>query len=391
MPFDSLLQSAGQAFGKFALVSAGQEGTPLTTLPLDDGTRRLLTPDDFEIWAEPIPLQRSGFYAGAAETADASKGTDPVLDDFSAESPSSGARTTDGLFLLTLETDPADPGWFRPSAATATKLVAAGFGFRLYLRPMIHPADAKNGAVPAAIGPVRPVPMFLSRTAPLVDDKSSPPQWRQAPRLRPIRQLEWIAAALVNNFRTMVQTWIPVTVSERPLDRNVLQVRPDQTRRHIGFAWTLADGGQGGVEILVRDVDDTALQARLLCESVADQIYQTRIPDFRNASIWQLTPLEQSSRLVWTYQPGAAPSSSVDLVDQFLLIDPSNPVIAGLRRQAVELRQRLGDPQTDWRDLLVAGKNWMTAVYEFRKSPINLNDGAVRKRSPTSNCCSGVS
>jgi len=383
MPFDSLVALPTTAFASFALISGGKEGTPLATVPKDDGTSRLLASDDFELWAEPIPLQRSGFYAGVAETTDASNGAskDPVLDDFAAESPSSGARTTDGLFQVMVESDPQNPGWFRPTAvmtAPTSRLLAAGFGFRLYLRPMIRPADA--GAAPAAIGPVRPLPMFLSRTVPPVDTASVPPQWQQAPRLRPVQLLEWIPADLYKNFGTQPPTWTPIAICERPLDRNVLRYGPDLTRRHLGFSWTLANPGQGGVEILIRDVDDTALQARLLCESVADPIYETRIPDFRNASLWQLTRLEQSARLAWPDETEAAPTTApADLAARFLFLDSSNPVIAGLQRQSVELGQRLGDKTTNWRDLLVAGKNWMTAVYAFQKSPINLNDAPVRE------------
>lgn len=383
LPVESIISRVDNNpdFGGFALISTGVEGMPLASMPAGNGLRRLIQASDLEIWAEPIPLAASGFYAGAVEGASESGGDSATstVNQLPTTDRSIRARTTDGLLKLAIKEDPQDAGWFRavPSAA----FPRSGFGYRFYVRPMA-PAASNNRATPQAFGAVFPLDAFLARERPavVVAGPANLLNWKEHPRLRPIRQVEFIDADEIIAIRDQSWHWTPLVVCERQLDRYVLQHVAQQTKRQLGLEWIMEGRDQGGVEIMLRDGDDTGLQSRILCETLAESEFQRRIPDFRNASLWQLTRLEQSSRLNWKYEPHplSAIPANAEIPRQFLYRDISNPLLGQLNRRKTELEQVLGTSNSTWVDVFNAAKNWLTAIYEFQKSPINLNDSAIR-------------
>ncbi|WZP00300.1 hypothetical protein EP7_001929 [Isosphaeraceae bacterium EP7] len=393
--------AAPEGWGRFTIAMAddepGSSGSPRpVTIPLPDGQVRPLRADDFELWAEECDIPGSGYYGGG----------DPRPGDL-GDSPASGGEidtlrstrdagpdeTTDGRkFVVPFDVDPdaSTPGAaFRIDPAAARTRLRPGLAYRFLVRPRsIRPGTSRR----EAIGLLRPISSFLTRS-------ERPDQALQVGAgaslgLRPASLIEFVPRSVRQAVLDQVLRFLPVRVDERPLvvptKREARRALAANLRARIGLTWDLfqadpavAGDRAGGVEILIRDLDDSAVQDLLVCEMPDEEAYRLLTTDFRNPSAWRPTPLEQLDRLGVPFAPAVGTPGTGSITDALLYLAGSdNPILRAVLRRSEELEQlarpATGGAPTPWWAISPAAKNLLTALRGYERSPLSLNDSTAR-------------
>ncbi len=410
MTFDSLVPNgphAADEFGNFTLLtivddtsddktgdtSGGRSvsrSKPATILQ-KDGTARPLAPEDFELYVESAPISESGFFGGSDDAADVGAAAPAVmLDTLDETSQADRGRSPLGKILLKVSamaiTD--RPGWFKiidNNLPPDFGMLPRDFGmaYRFYVRPLVQRPDAP----PIAVGLLRALDHSLTRELPTATTPAS--------SYRSVSHFEWIPQPAIT---TALDATDPTKTLNRiavEITRRGAEVKDDLTaiRNRAGLEWQAAGTAVGGVELLVRDVDDSGLSETILCEILKDSVFRTSQLDFRNPSRWVPTPLEASRRKLGTratvlVADDTAADLALKVARQYLYSNPQDPLVANLDARAQTLLGHLDpagtDPFPDWSVSWAALKNWFTASFDFQKTPLDINDatiGAIRNQA----------
>lgn len=368
----------------------------------------------FEIWVEERPITDSGFYAGAAEEFS----RDSIARQEADVRQLSGDEipiSLDDKFQVAVEPVAAPTkkvGTWRIRADQASARFREGFAYLFYVRPLY-----RRGKGDVAKGRVRPLRMYLTREMPKVIEitqnsdgspgsKTKRHAWAEPPRLRSIGRIEWIDAAHVREVNrvfesipgstTPVEWQVAVTASILPFDITNKQLQSNDgskgvdsdalaaQRRRISMAWRHPGWRYGGVELNVRDIDDSLISSSRVCETSDASIYQHAIRDFSNDAAWRLTRREKSARL------SLAKLSQIGIdakgsdyqrqyrVRQTLSLREENPAIRELMLRTSKLLTAI-DEAMDWGPLSLVATDWVRAVNAYDRSALNLNDPALEK------------
>ncbi|MCP4189693.1 MAG: hypothetical protein GY768_03585 [Planctomycetaceae bacterium] len=392
---------------RFALAALDTESTRPATVTRDQ-QKRLLTAEDFELWVtEGTETTGKGFYVGGEDLDDGTDAsTDPLLDDVGTSAPVDAFNTLD---KRRVQFDPVDveaqPAWFflDTSNMTDSELnrselgLQAGRSFRFFVRERTRAGDGTLRAQ----GPVlelKPLIVRPDKDGELPSVKASVDaegwKWVHPPRFRAVDDIERISITDREVVTESNFTIVPVKVQLRPMEPwndllalNTPTAKLRQLRRRLGLSWQ-TDLVAGGIELVIRDVDDSSLQHRMLCETLGEEVFRRRIADFSNASLWQLTHQEQINRRLFFHDP-SVPDPSVLIADAevnakviaefFLFLDATNPILKQLEDRCQRMANALDSNSNNWRDVFPPLKNWLTAVFAFEKSPLNLNDLDLRE------------
>lgn len=411
---------AGSHWTEFYFASTADEQVSMSLT--DEWQRQLEEPGHplgFEVWAEEKPIADSGFYVGAADDLVSSDtGGEADLREVSAEEK---LISTSGKFLIPVEAIvsdqgsgddqsrselPATAGRWRFSPNEAKGLFRAGYAYRFYIRSII---EGQFGTVP---GQLRPLGQFIAKAfsepRELTEGElrehaerqtlAAPAfTWNEAPKLRGVAQVEWIAKAEADEIsnlhslppgsQTPVENIVGVSAAVRPFDDLTRhQTTPHreeiaaQARRRVGVIWLHAGRNMGGAEIVIRDLDDSARQASFVCETKAAAVFYQSERDFSNDSAWRLTRRERAFRLGQScLVPTLADIPAVSeqyRVGQTLFVDSTNPIIRDLLDSTTALLDVL-DPATetkDWGPVSITASDWIRSLNNFERSPLNLAD-----------------
>jgi hypothetical protein len=379
---------------EFTLASLETESTRPATI-VRDGVEQLLTPEDFELWvSNGTDTVGRGFYVGGEAGSDGTDATtDPLLNNVKTTPPASEFDTLDKR-RVQFQPVQDHAGWFTIGADAVEALgLRAGLAFRFFARERARGGDGQLRAQ----GPLLELKPLLFRadgsrerpsaikTAESASGGQSPWSWKTVPRFRPVDDVERVPAADRNHVVKDEFSLVPVVAQLRPLELWNDLLTPDpqpaklrRLRRRLGLSWQ-ADLGAGGVELMVRDADDSSLQQRLLCETLAEDVFRRRTTDFRNVSLWQLTREEQIQRRGFDHRPASEVDDPDVKPEYFLHLDGPNPVLQDLDQRSRALSLALESTTANWRDVYPPLKNWLTAVFSFEKSPLNLNDRPLRE------------
>ena len=213
--------------------------------------------------------------------------------------------------------------------------------------------------------------------------------WTEPPRLRAVGRVEWIDAELAEAVRALhrlppgsptPQQWqVGVSASVRPFDDidGVEEAARANQKRRIGIHWSHPGSQFGGVDLSIRDTDDSLVASSRICETSDATVFQQTIRDFSNDSAWRLTRRERAARLSLAKQPATASTSAANArqrrVNQTLYLKSENPALRELSLRTAELQQAL-EIARDWGPVSVAAAEWIRALNAYDRSPLNLND-----------------
>ncbi len=376
MPFDALIPNSAQ-WGVFALISTTEDGTSaFAEFPEGDATRPL-APDDFELRVESVSWSETGFYGREDAPAATSTSPPPFLDQLSEPTTAAGRSLFDKDVLTV---DVLDGPLMKITNLPPTTKMA----HRFFIRPKLRRPDAPDEPA-TAIGMLQPLVHAV------VPDLDSGAPWPGRQRTLPC--FEWIPAQIRDDVRAGRFEEVTVEQTCRQPDWSAGDLRladptPAQLtrlrelRQEIGLEWQAAGAGTGGVELLIRDIDDSALQNVVLCEITPAEVFRTSRLDFRDPALWVPTPLEQSRRRELDLPAfRTPPRSQIETV--FLLDNPQDELIEALNRRSESLRGLLdatgGRDVPAWMDLWAAARNLLTSVFAFNRTPLNIDDEPLRR------------
>jgi hypothetical protein len=371
----------------------------------------------FELWVEERAIADSGFYAGAAEELGGYSGTgqDADLRRISGEEV---PISLDDKFRLAIEPvkspSPATTkvGMWRINANVAKSRFRDGFSYLFYIRPSYR--GRNGGKEDVAMGRVRRLRMYLTRELPLLSGKETDPadtrSWQEPPRLRSVGRIEWIDASHAQEVGNLLESmpgsitpieWqVPISASILPYDIANKELEPDAIpngvdsdvlaaqRRRISMTWTHPGWRYGGVELNLRDIDDSIVSSSRVCETSDASIYQHAIRDFTNESAWRLTRREKSARLSLARIDVSPPDSWLPIenrdlgreyrIQQTIILRGDNPAIRELILRTKSLQEAIGQAQ-DWGPISLVATEWVRAINAYDRSALNLNDPELEK------------
>jgi hypothetical protein len=398
-PVESLLMENGAPKGIFQLMSTAGETPSLAGIPKDPdkstGDTRPLKAEDFEIWVEEFPLRLSGFYTGGGESKlpkDPGRSKDPrrlrpeklyqarhgkfkVKVSSAGDTPDAAKECQDNVRGTgTFKIESSDFGRFR-----------SGYGYRFFICP-------PKGTMLAPLG------LYLTRKLPKVtrtdknvskasNNRRCTTDWETPPTVRVATHIEWIPQSAFEqrvNIKPYFAQWSDFAVAAIPADLSN-ENENGKLSNKIAIAWEFPSSNNGGVEILLKDADDSLLKYAVTCEVQDASVFRESIPDFSNQSAWRVRKIRSVDA-----KPIEAPSDPETMLKpesvaaQLLWIDEKdtslkNPLLDDLRNRKQELEAQLGEKLwTYWIDFFTPANNWTTAVLAYVKSPLNINDEAVR-------------
>ncbi len=372
------------------------DAASVVTLALTQDWNDLQTPEQkprFEIWAEERPIADSGFYAGAAEEI-GSPSTPQDADVRRVSADETLISLDDKIYLdVARVTGAGSEGLWRIRTESQLQF-REGFAYLFYIRPRYESAFGE------AFGRLRPLRHFLSRQLPgitpiITANVAETHEWVEPPRLRGVGRIEWIDATVVDAVSklhsakpgsTTPDRWqIGVSASVQPFDEGKVDedILANQ-RRRIGMAWSHPGWRYGGIELNIRDIDDSLIVSSRVCETSDAAVYQQSIRDFSNDAAWRLTRREKSARLSLASYHQKDPDPLPDdearrhRVSQTLYLKSENPALRELSRRTTEFQRSLGTA-TDWGPASLTAAEWVRALNAYDRSPLNLNDPALER------------
>ncbi len=375
----------GKAWTQFRFVSiSGEKVTPALMDHWEEFEKEDPKPK-FEIWVEERPISDSGFYAGAAEEP----GLAPQKQDADVRQVSSEdvLISLDDKFRIDVVRH-SSPGLWSISDQSRERF-REGFAYLFYVRSKYESAFGE------AFGRVRPLRHFLSRRLSVIERNTGELTgekyiWTEPPRLRAVGRLEWIDAKVVDEVKSLHRLspgsetpnpWqLGVSASVRPFDDDIDGV-PEEAqanqRRRIGIRWNHPGWQYGGVDLSIRDTDDSKVVSSRVCETCDADIYQQAIRDFSNDSAWRLTRRERSARLSLADLKHTSSRQEYNpqkyRVNQTLYLKAENPALRELSLRTDEFRGLL-ETAEDWAPVSVNVAQWVRALNVYDRSPLNLND-----------------
>jgi hypothetical protein len=339
-------------------------------VPKDEGFEaakyrgRWLEEGDFELFAFDQPLQRGGFYGlGDIEesptvAADASK---VRVRDVRTDRP---MVSLGGKFPVPVGRVPGSPE-VGPPVFRFLDLVPFRVGrrYQFFIRRL--DTDDPDGLI-------QPMRVRLAAILPLEFTPSTP--------LKPAfdDKVEWIAPAVWERVRR-----------RSPEFRGSFSVAATyrQGRNRLRAAWWgPSPANEGGVELIVRDHDESTRVARQLVEVTNERLFRRNERDFAGDSDWVLSEGQTRDRLPGRPFPLPKPGASdqATLLDAFVDLDPAtNLVIEKLDVYSLALLGRLDsivstDAEYEWSDLYAEIHAWLLALQKFRRTPLNLKEPAFQ-------------
>ncbi|MGC3972218.1 MAG: hypothetical protein QM775_34215 [Pirellulales bacterium] len=192
--------------------------------------------------------------------------------------------------------------------------------------------------------------------------------------MRPIQvpRWEWIDPDLVTDVLEGRGRFLSATdfvAAIRPREESAV-------RQQIGYRWENG-GSQGGLEIFTVDRDDPLFQSRQLCEIRSEENFPQSRRDYREASLWSLTP-EEIDRRPTIELPTLDKDTAADPIDlsHFVIPPANNPVVRKLNDRRDALLP--GDARSpNWREFYAAANNWTEAYRDFLRSPLSIRRQAA--------------
>jgi hypothetical protein len=323
---------------------------------------RLLGCDDFELWAQQLPLRQTGFYGGSEAGPVEQKPVDSSTVTLKRVDPEQFHESADHKIKIRHRAR-NDGHWQILNAGD----FPSGFGYRLFIRPSKY----------ADINLLTPLPCFLVREL--------PKEWTESVRMKPVEQVEFFGEALVTDIQRHEAKMLDAT------EFGVDDLYEEGSNR-LRVTWESQSLFDGGVELVFRDDDDSSLVRRQMCEVIEALQYRLSRRDFSGASIWTLSPADRRERVPDRGEPPpheAAPKPLEYLTNHFFSEDEaSRKVYDDLEGSYKNLNDNVlkkaaqppaeQDGGYDWKDDLVPlGQRFVAALYQFLRSPLNLNDPTV--------------
>ncbi|MDA7978296.1 MAG: hypothetical protein MPJ50_05940 [Pirellulales bacterium] len=356
MPVDSLLLDPSNKDApeplKFQLVNLSGE-TP--ALAAQDG--RLLEAEDFELFVEKSELQQSGFYAGEGSVADGPQqprdSSRLTLDDVATASE---LRSTFGLRKIEVRrvVPRRGPIYFE-TASDATGYFQAGYAYRLFVR-----ARGMSG-----VDRTSEMQLLLVRELPL--------QWSGDVRFRQSELLERIPQADLDDL--LSEKADPLT---RDFSADELY---EHGRNSIRAVWPSSTVQDGGVELQLRDFDDSSVRGRVLCEVVEAGEFQKTPGDFRDESLWAPRSQQQFERFASPVRALATKITGSEFKPFYILLTEGESlpaVVQAIKNEATKLVAAAQERERSWEKIANAAANLQTTLLQFEKSPLNFETPAAR-------------
>jgi hypothetical protein len=246
-------------------------------------------------------------------------------------------QSTDGKFRVLIKDVSA--GTFEITNAAQLR---SGFGYRFFIRPT---ESARNVLV-------APTGLFLVQQL--------PDTWSETRQLRSVDHIERIDGNALEGKGLLLDRKSFTVIDFEKYDRN-----------HLRCFWESTGLTDGGVEIVIRALDEPTQVYKQVCEVMEEAVFRVSQRDFSNFSLWTLTPKEQLARL---NNPDSVslPSGDTHDFDKYFLPDTSD-LAAELDQRKEALKETL-DKWAEWSDSFQVLEAWVEGVHAYRRSPYNLND-----------------
>jgi hypothetical protein len=274
VPADSLVLNGSPVFGptgrdwfEFQLVSMVGEAPATAMLgerPLNDG--------DFELWAAERPLEQTGFYAGEDGAAGAETSVDNSSITTDQVATEQQFESADGKFQVAVEFPQGRFGEPVFRIRDAAHVFRPGMAYRLFVRP----------AQRSEFNLLMPISLIVVRRLPSA--------WDGSVRYRLVEQLELFPDATVNRLLKRELALL------EPHSFSVDDLFQDGSNA-LRCVWQSLSLLDGGVEIVVRDFDDSGFTHRQLCEVIEEDRYRELKRDFSNGSYWELARRPRRERV----------------------------------------------------------------------------------------------
>lgn len=317
-----------------------------------------LSPDDFEIWLEELPLRQSGFY-GDGDGAAGVPVAEEAASSLQSRVSTPGSAEVDRFFPLSGKTQivaitqPADTRNNTTLRMGMNGQVRPGFGYRFFIRPKAAGAE----------GLLTPLPVYLTR--------EELPEIGPADQIRSVDALEIPSAAPDSE-----EAWLR---SHEFAASGALSGGTDisEAGNDVRVSWRVParlSGGEplGGAEIVIQDLDEPNIVLRQYCEIQEDRIFRINERDFSDAGAWLLATKREEELRTAGRTSIVSSRDSNPFVPYFW--DDNAPVFRKLRNELVPAGTTLGKHlehfeqstgSENWKLLMGAALNWMRLVAEF--------------------------
>lgn len=346
-------QSSNISTGVFQLVDDTDDRVEFAQIN-DAGKKRSLEVDDFELWVREEPQEQSGFYIGS-EYQNISNGNRQQITNARQLASDTAYQSVRGKFKIDFENDKDEPNQFRLKLSSdSSKKLRVGYSYQFFIRPA--------NSAPNAL--LRPLTHYVVRKLPKV--------WPSDEKLREIERLEWITDLEVklirNKEKNIVNQILPITVTPISNTQETLPLR--WLPNHLRFIWDNVSLRDGGIEIIIRDRDETTLLYRQLCEVQKIEIFRNTQKDFRDPNFWHLTLWRSTEGTETNTKTESTSEIDKKINDNYGLSDDLLE-IKNLEEKLNLLKQELDkdSDKYDWRWVLIVCLNWLDAVYQFLRSP----------------------
>lgn len=309
-----------------------------------------LKQDSFELWVKQVPLHRNGFYAGEKESFGSKNSKSAHLDNIEQDEPSESIIGKTKIL-------PKSSTQYSFKLEQALALLPKGFGYQFFIR---ETTDDER----VLLKPLKHVLI-----------KSFPNTWHKNVKIKLIEQFEWIPQSEEKRLALTEDTFLDSASF-------FISNHYDNEANSIDINFSSFGIYNGGAEIYIQDRDEPLSFQTQTCELLNENLFVEDIRTFTESSIWEVSP----KQTIAMKSPKKRKASKEILDDQigihyFNFETSKSTIIENLRNAGNDLSTILRQGPYNWRDNLYPNLlNYLSAVADFEKSPLNIHSETVNEQ-----------